>query len=189
MPFRKRDRDRDLDEQLRAEGPDAKPALTEAISDRVRPRRGPFLRGLDRVPFGVAGVATAVVMTAAIALGGYSSTMDAAGKALNLQNAASEKAVVAPAADQYETRLTICVRGSVTLRVPGKAAQALIALGQATLGACPPEAPRPRHDRDGDGVTDKEDNCRKTFNPEQADQDGDATGDACDRFPLNPNRD
>jgi serine protease AprX len=36
-------------------------------------------------------------------------------------------------------------------------------------------------DRDGDGVTDKSDNCPKVPNADQADADGDGKGDACDR--------
>jgi serine protease AprX len=36
-------------------------------------------------------------------------------------------------------------------------------------------------DRDGDGVADKQDNCPKDANPDQADADGDGKGDACDR--------
>jgi hypothetical protein len=35
-------------------------------------------------------------------------------------------------------------------------------------------------DRDGDGGTDTTDNCRDTGNADQADADGDGTGDACD---------
>lgn len=35
-------------------------------------------------------------------------------------------------------------------------------------------------DRDGDTVSDEEDNCPQDFNPSQADADGDALGDACD---------
>ncbi|MCA9290601.1 MAG: hypothetical protein KDA25_05700, partial [Phycisphaerales bacterium] len=35
-------------------------------------------------------------------------------------------------------------------------------------------------DTDEDGVNDAADNCRLTFNPDQADGDGDGIGDACD---------
>lgn len=35
-------------------------------------------------------------------------------------------------------------------------------------------------DADGDGVADSQDNCPETANPEQADQDNDGVGDACD---------
>lgn len=37
-------------------------------------------------------------------------------------------------------------------------------------------------DTDGDGVVDTEDNCSDVYNPNQADCDGDAVGDACDGF-------
>lgn len=36
-------------------------------------------------------------------------------------------------------------------------------------------------DRDGDGFADKQDNCPRQANPDQADADGDGKGDACDR--------
>jgi cytosine/adenosine deaminase-related metal-dependent hydrolase len=45
-------------------------------------------------------------------------------------------------------------------------------------------------DSDGDGITNATDNCPKVFNPvrlieaEQANTDGDAAGDACDKCPL-----
>lgn len=35
-------------------------------------------------------------------------------------------------------------------------------------------------DDDGDGVCNNTDNCRNSFNPDQADSDGDGVGDACD---------
>lgn len=35
-------------------------------------------------------------------------------------------------------------------------------------------------DTDGDGIVDVDDNCPETSNPDQADYDGDAAGDACD---------
>jgi Thrombospondin type 3 repeat/Lectin C-type domain len=35
-------------------------------------------------------------------------------------------------------------------------------------------------DEDGDGITDDEDNCPDTPNPDQADSDGDGVGNACD---------
>jgi len=50
-----------------------------------------------------------------------------------------------------------------------------------------------KSDRDGDGVLDNRDNCKKVFNPVrpmdngvQADADGDGRGDACDKCPLDP---
>jgi hypothetical protein len=38
-------------------------------------------------------------------------------------------------------------------------------------------------DRDGDGVTDADDNCPDAYNPGQHDEDGDGLGDACDKCP------
>ena len=38
----------------------------------------------------------------------------------------------------------------------------------------------PDPDSDGDGVLDRSDNCPTAANPDQADQDGDSKGDACD---------
>ena len=53
------------------------------------------------------------------------------------------------------------------------------------------KGPANRSDRDGDGVVDNLDNCRKVFNPVrpmdggiQPDSDGDGRGDACDNCPL-----
>jgi hypothetical protein len=41
----------------------------------------------------------------------------------------------------------------------------------------------PVNDSDGDGVSDENDNCVNTYNPDQSDVDGDLTGDACDDIP------
>lgn len=40
----------------------------------------------------------------------------------------------------------------------------------------------PPPDSDGDGITDSRDNCPRNHNPDQADCDGDGTGDVCDSF-------
>lgn len=49
----------------------------------------------------------------------------------------------------------------------------------------------PTKDRDGDGISDRNDNCPKVFNPirpmdggAQADADDDGRGDVCDKCPL-----
>lgn len=41
-------------------------------------------------------------------------------------------------------------------------------------------------DSDRDGIPDKSDNCPTTYNPDQADSDGDGWGDVCDNFPPPP---
>ncbi|MBI3030565.1 MAG: hypothetical protein HYY64_13740 [Candidatus Rokubacteria bacterium] len=52
--------------------------------------------------------------------------------------------------------------------------------GSATL----PNAFTIQPDWEGDGVLDVPDNCPLTYNPDQANRDGDAFGDACDKCPL-----
>lgn len=52
----------------------------------------------------------------------------------------------------------------------------------AAFDAAPPDAPR---DTDGDTVADPDDNCPMMANPDQADCDRDALGDACDLDPSN----
>jgi len=48
-------------------------------------------------------------------------------------------------------------------------------------GACPVA------DIDGDGVSDQQDNCPNTPNPDQIDSDNDGRGDACDNCPFHVN--
>lgn len=43
-----------------------------------------------------------------------------------------------------------------------------------------------RPDRDGDGICDDEDNCKDIANPDQANNDGDGIGDACDSYTVTP---
>ena len=43
-------------------------------------------------------------------------------------------------------------------------------------------------DKDGDGVFDKQDNCKKVANPGQENADGDKDGDACDKAPNDPKK-
>ena len=47
----------------------------------------------------------------------------------------------------------------------------------------------PVPDSDGDGINDDEDNCPRTYNPDQQDSDGDGVGDACDNCTRVPNPD
>jgi len=60
--------------------------------------------------------------------------------------------------------------GRYAVRVSGKCGELTSAI--ATVTVLP--------DRDGDGVTDEDDNCPDRFNPDQGDSDGDGVGDACD---------
>ena len=41
------------------------------------------------------------------------------------------------------------------------------------------------NDQDDDGVEDSVDNCPATYNPDQADRDGDGLGDVCDIIEIN----
>jgi hypothetical protein len=182
----KRDRDAELEHRLRAGRTELDPELSHAIIDRVQPRRIGFGRGLHRVPFGLVGAFSAILLVAVIAFGGGSSTLETAGNALRFNNAAA-KDPHTPAEDQYGKRLTICRNGMTTVREAADTARAEIAAGHATMGPCANPVYL-KHDKDGDGVEKKEDNCPKTYNPEQTDTDGDRAGDACDRFPTNAER-
>lgn len=44
-------------------------------------------------------------------------------------------------------------------------------------------------DSDGDGISDAQDNCPNTANPDQSDFDGDGVGDVCDNCPTTSNPD
>lgn len=57
------------------------------------------------------------------------------------------------------------------------------------LGAGGSTRPWVSCDRDHDGVRDNFDNCPDTPNPDQADDDGDRIGNACDPFPRGPDVD
>src|SRR5262249_22762357 len=46
-----------------------------------------------------------------------------------------------------------------------------------------------RHDSDGDGILDAEDNCSAVYNPDQSDGDQDHVGDACDNCAADRNSD
>lgn len=52
--------------------------------------------------------------------------------------------------------------------------------GKCRSAPPPGGVPLSPEDQDGDGVPDDEDNCVSVANPDQADSDGDGTGDACD---------
>jgi hypothetical protein len=54
--------------------------------------------------------------------------------------------------------------------------------GDADAALATPDAV-PTGDRDGDGIDDADDNCLDTANPDQANEDGDPTGNACDLCP------
>jgi PKD repeat protein len=66
---------------------------------------------------------------------------------------------------------------------PGVSRDAFYDLGAFEVGGGepppPPPPPSPPPDGDGDGVPDDSDNCPIHPNPDQADVDGDAVGDAC----------
>ncbi len=58
-----------------------------------------------------------------------------------------------------------------------------VCLPPGTIGPAPDggsDGGGPNDDDDGDGVPNAIDNCPKVANPDQANDDGDAFGDACD---------
>lgn len=157
MAFWKRDRDSELDAQLRAARPEPRPEVTHAIADDLRGRRSGLMRGFGRVPLGLAGGLSALMVAAVIALGGVSAPVDAVGSALNFQNAKT-KATAKATADQYGTRVNVCIAGVIQIRRSLAVANQLIAANVAVLGRCtgdfrkandksPPQRAKPTDDR------------------------------------------
>src|SRR6185369_15441189 len=69
------------------------------------------------------------------------------------------------------------MRGAVDTH---RAGDVWISRGHGVPGFPPlPPPPEPK-DTDGDGILDRVDNCTNVANPNQADQDGDGFGTACD---------
>ena len=64
-----------------------------------------------------------------------------------------------------------------TAGVPASAEQALL---EAVANAPSPIDTLDQPDFDGDGIPDASDNCPQSFNPSQANFDGDDKGDSCD---------
>lgn len=146
MSFSKRHADHELERRLRADRPEPGAELTQAISDRVRPRRRRVRGGLH-VPLGLAGGVSAIVLTVAIAFGGGAATVSptTAAPPAQTQNTAlfggfgPVRVVVPPpqaTINQYGNRRTICVLGLVTLTVPRIVATLLVAIGVARYGPC-----------------------------------------------------
>ncbi len=129
--------DRDIEAQLRSTRPEPTPEVTRAIADRVRPRRG-VMGSLARVPLGLAGGLTAIVVAVALALGGGTAALNTAGDALNVRSSKA-KVAQAPSIQQYEEddEVVICVFGFIEQEVsPLYAAIAVELLGIAEYGPC-----------------------------------------------------
>jgi hypothetical protein len=92
---------------------------------------------------------------------------------------------------ELQTTYLYWITYEVTMQVaPGLAAGTVIAIDTTALSSLDDE-PMYAHtlsltvavrDRDGDLVSDEEDNCHETHNPGQEDDDEDGTGDACDAY-------
>ena len=137
MRRNKRGSDRDIETQLRAARPEPAPEVTRAIADRVRPRRG-LMGGLARVPLGLAGGLTAIVVAVALALGGATAAVNTAGDALNVRKAKVAKVAEAPSTRQYEEEdVLVCVFGIQEQYQSPTNAAILVGFGFATYGPCP----------------------------------------------------
>lgn len=130
----KRGSDRDIEAQLRAARPEPTAEVTRAISDRVRPRRG-ILGNLARVPLGMAGGLTAIVVAVALALGGGTAAVNTAGDALNMR-ASKAQVAQAPSIQQYDDDVLICVMGLFEQEVSPLIASVLVGFGIAEYGPC-----------------------------------------------------
>lgn len=72
------------------------------------------------------------------------------------------------------------------------AANYVVRVGRSVFALAGPGfacAPVPDDDFDDDGIVDSQDNCAEVANPDQADADGDGTGEACDRTPNGEDQD
>lgn len=141
MRFWKRRADRDLEASLRGTRPAPRPEVSRAITGQLDQPRGGFVAGIGRLPFTLAGGLTAVVLIAVIALGGVSSPLDAASKALDLQQLKALQpnvhyGVSTPNANQYGRRVNVCVGGFVQIRLYAAEADALVGHGLVVSGPC-----------------------------------------------------
>jgi hypothetical protein len=136
----RRDAERDLEAQLRAARPAPTAEVTRAIADHVRPRRG-VMGTLARVPLGLAGGLTAIVVAVALALGGGTAALNSAGNALNVRSS-KVKVAQAPAIQQYDDDddVLICTFG-ITQDVSPLIAAIQVGLGISTYGPCPGDDP------------------------------------------------
>ncbi|MBS1153421.1 MAG: hypothetical protein H6Q89_5119, partial [Myxococcaceae bacterium] len=101
------------------------------------------------------------------------------GATVKLNNGASD---VADAQGNWDFLLppgTYTVTASAPGYLPASVTRTVTA-GTTIYGSVGLKKPLAPVDFDGDGVTDDKDNCDQTPNPDQANLDGDATGDACD---------